>query len=107
MLRSEGYESPQALIRDWALLTCFTGIEQYRAECELFQKKYAMSIEELDLRLHQEKGHEDFEKEDDLADWQFSSNALKWWKENGKIYISDPNIRSDDMVLAKSDKRVW
>jgi len=34
-------------------------------------------MEEFAFRLHQEKGHEDFEKEDDLADWQFSYEALK------------------------------
>ncbi|MBU0734545.1 MAG: hypothetical protein KJ573_08295 [Proteobacteria bacterium] len=56
-------------------------VEQYKAECHFFQKKYGMSMEEFESRLHEEKGYEDFEKEDDLADWQFSLETLRWWEE--------------------------
>jgi len=40
-------------------------------------------MEELEFRLHEEKGCEDFEKEDDMTDWQFPLEALKWWE--GKV----------------------
>jgi len=43
-----------------------------------------MSMKEFEFRLHQEKGYEDFEKEDDIADWQFSFQALKWWEGKAK-----------------------
>jgi len=83
VLFSEGYDSRKALTKDWALLFSLSRVEQYRAECEFFQKKYGMSMKEFEFRLHQEKGYEDFEKEDDIADWQFSFQALKWWE--GKV----------------------
>lgn len=34
-------------------------------------------MEEFESRFHGEKGHEDFEKKDDLTDWQFSLESLK------------------------------
>ncbi|MBU0988895.1 MAG: hypothetical protein KJ823_01780 [Proteobacteria bacterium] len=78
---SERYDTPKAFIKDLALMLPLSRVEQYRAECEFFQKKYAMSMEEFESRLHEEKGYEDFEKEDDLADWQFSLETLRWWEE--------------------------
>jgi hypothetical protein len=84
VLFSDGYESSKLLIRDWALLACLARIEEYRAECELFQKRHGMSMREFESCLHEEKGHEDFKKEDKLANWQFSSNALKWWEEKAR-----------------------
>lgn len=65
----EGYDSIKAVIRDWAFFVSLSRVEQYKAECDFFQKKYGMSMEEFEFRLHQEKGYENFEKEDDLADW--------------------------------------
>ena len=41
-------------------------------------------MEEYESRLHKEKSCEDFEKEDDIADWQFSLEPLKWWEEKAK-----------------------
>jgi hypothetical protein len=84
VLFSDGYESSKVLIRDWALLACLARIEEYRAECEFFQKKHGMSMRESESCLHEEKGHEDFKKEDDLADWQFSLETLEWWEEKAR-----------------------
>ncbi len=36
VLFSEGYDSPSALLRDWAVIVSLSRIEQYRAECEFF-----------------------------------------------------------------------
>ena len=41
-------------------------------------------MEEFESCLHQEDENENFEKHDDLTDWQFSLEALKWWKEKAK-----------------------
>jgi len=84
VLFSEGYDSSKAFITDWALLISLSRVEQYKAECDLFQKKYGMNLEEFEFCLHREKGHEDFEKEEDLADWQFSLQTMKWWQEKVK-----------------------
>ena len=81
VLLREGYGSPQTLIKDWALIAALSRVEQYRAECDFFQNKHGMTMEEFESHLHKEKGREDFEKEDDLNDWEFSFNALSWWEQ--------------------------
>ena len=84
VLFSEGYDSPSALIRDWALIVSLSRVEQYRSECDFFQNKYGMTMEDFESHLNEERGHEDFEKEDDMAACQFSLEALKWWEEKVK-----------------------
>jgi hypothetical protein len=45
VLLREGYGSPHALIKDWVLIVALSKVEQYRAECDFFQKKYGMTME--------------------------------------------------------------
>ena len=80
VLLEEGYTSADELFRGWALLTALSRVDQYRAECERFEGKYGVSLAEFERSLHAEQGREDFEKEDDLADWMFATAALKWWE---------------------------
>jgi len=84
ILVGEGYSSPDELIRDWALITALSKVEQYRAECEFFRRKYGMELEEFESLLRERKGQEDFEKEEDLEDWEFAASALKWWEKKLK-----------------------
>ena len=80
LLRREGYSSQSELMQDWALLLALSRLEQYRAECEYLERKYGMQPDEFEKLIHGEKGREDFEQEEDLEDWEFCLNALKWWK---------------------------
>ncbi|NJN99398.1 MAG: hypothetical protein HC875_37530 [Anaerolineales bacterium] len=80
VLLEEGYHSTDELARDWALMVALARLEQYQAECEFFEKKYNLPWEQFDRLVHREKGHEDFEQEEDIEDWEFSANALKWWQ---------------------------
>ncbi len=80
VLLEEGYNSTDELARDWALMVALSRLEQYQAECDFFKKKYHMSLEQFEHLAHQKKGHEDFEQEADIEDWEFSTNALKWWQ---------------------------
>jgi len=84
VLLREGYGSPHALIKDWALIVALSKLEKYRAECDFFQKKYGTTLEDFEAQLHRERGQEDFEKEDDINDWEFSLEALKWWEKKIK-----------------------
>ena len=84
ILLKEGYSSPDELIKDWSLITALSKIEQYKGECKFFEKKYGMNLEEFENFLHKEKGKEDFEKEEDIEDWEFSLNALRWGGEKVK-----------------------
>ena len=80
----EGYGSPTALMKEWALIVALSKVEQYKVECDFFQKKYGMTMEDFESRLRGERGREDFEKEDDMNDWEFSLEALKWWEKKIK-----------------------
>jgi hypothetical protein len=71
VLLEEGYNSTDELVRDWALLVALSRLEQYQAECEFFEKKHNMSLEQ-------------FGQEEDIEDWEFSCNALKWWQAKAK-----------------------
>ena len=80
VLLEEGYNSTDELVRDWALMMALSRQEQYRAECEFFERKHHKSFEQFERLAHQKKGHEDFEQEEDIEDWEFSTTALKWWQ---------------------------
>ncbi len=79
VLLKEGYFSGERLIRDQALLIALSKIEQYKAECDYYEHKYGSLIDDFEAALRAERGKEDFQKEEDLDDWEFASAALKWW----------------------------
>ncbi|MCK8603307.1 hypothetical protein [Desulfoferrobacter suflitae] len=80
IFQREGYSSKSELMQDWALLVALSRTEQYSAECEFFERKHGMKIDEFERLIHSEKGKEDFELEEDLEDWEFCVSALKWWQ---------------------------
>jgi len=80
ILFKEGYGFPEKFIQDCALMIALSKIEQYRSECDFFEHKYFMKLEKFESDLRQIKGEENFEKEDDLDDWEFAFNAMKWWE---------------------------
>lgn len=81
ILRQEGYNSGEAFIKDSAYLLALAKVEQYRAECEFFERKYGMKLEGFRRSLQDTKGEEDFGQEEDLEDWEFAQAALNWWQE--------------------------
>jgi hypothetical protein len=81
VLQKEGYRSTDDFMKDWAFFLALSKQDQYRAEIDFFEKKYCMKFMEFDSLLHGEKGKEDFQKEEDAEDWEFSLNALRWWEE--------------------------
>lgn len=80
----EIHNSQHVLDKEGALLVALSKVEQYRAECDFFQKKYGMTMEDFESHLHGERGSENFEKENDMDDWEFSLEALKWWEKRIK-----------------------
>jgi hypothetical protein len=81
VLLREGYRSSDDFMRDWALILALSKLERYRAEIDFFEKKYRMTFQEFESLLHDKKGQEDFQKEEDVEDWEFSISALSWWEE--------------------------
>lgn len=80
VLLEEGYRSTEELLRSWALMTAMSRLEQYRAESELFERKYRGTFTAVEHAVHTTKGQEDFEQEKDLEDWEFAERALAWWQ---------------------------
>ena len=81
VLSREGFNSMETFAHDWAYIMSLSKLEQYKAEVEYFETKYGIAFVEFDILVHKEKGKEDFKKEEDLEDWEFAVNALKWWQE--------------------------
>ena len=83
ILAQEGYSSSEDFARDMSICIALARKEQYKAECEFFERKYGMSLGQLEQILHTLRNVEDFNKEEDLEDWGFASAALRWWE--GKL----------------------
>ena len=80
VLLEEGYRSTDELLRSWALMTAMSRLEQYRAEGELFERKYRGTFTVVEHAVHTTKGQEDYEQEHDLEDWEFAEKAMAWWQ---------------------------
>jgi len=65
-------------------MTALSKRDKFQAECDFFKNKYNMSFEDFDNDLHKTKGKEDFRKEEDIEDWEFALNALKWWSSKAR-----------------------
>jgi len=76
-------QSESVIMHGHVLLTTLAKLSRYEAECELFKKKYGVSLIEFQERLGRNQT-EDFSEEDDLMDWEFAEAALKWWKGQAK-----------------------
>ena len=80
ILFEDGYLSSDDVLRDWAVMIALSRIDQFKAETENFENKYKKSLEIYEKDIHAVKGKEDFEKENDLEDWEFARKALIWWE---------------------------
>jgi hypothetical protein len=81
ILFEDGYSSSDDLLKDWSRFVALSRIEQYRAEKEAFEQRYGLSLAAFENEIHAHKGLEDFEKEENLEDWEFTCKALIWWED--------------------------
>jgi hypothetical protein len=84
ILLEDGYSSSDDALKDWSVMIALSRIDQFRAEKESFENKYKKSFESYEKDLRAVKGTEDFEKENDLEDWEFACKALTWWEDKLK-----------------------
>jgi len=45
-----------------------------------------MTMEEFEFYIHGDRGSENFEEKDNINDWKFSLEVLKWWEKKSKRY---------------------
>ncbi len=86
ILIEEAYSSSEKMLEDVYFLHTLSKKEQYKAEIEFFEKKYGVRLSEFKKKLRNVRGRENFNKEDDLEDWEFAANALKWWTKKAKEF---------------------
>lgn len=72
--------SPLGILKNYALSFVNGKIHKYDAEKSYFEKKYGQSLEELRRKIDAMENEENFEWEDDLNDWEFAVENLKYWK---------------------------
>ncbi|MBE7447223.1 MAG: hypothetical protein HS132_19250 [Planctomycetia bacterium] len=72
--------SPLGILKNYALSFVNGKIQKYDAEKSYFEKKHGQSLEELRRKIDAMENEENFEWEDDLNDWEFAVENLKYWK---------------------------
>lgn len=72
--------SPVGLLKNYALNLVNSKIHKYEAEKSCFEKKYGQSLEDFRRKVDAIENEENFEWEDDLNDWEFAVENLKYWK---------------------------
>lgn len=74
------YTSLEEAGKDMIYLQAESKISEYESEVERLQEKYGASFEEIEKRVQEVTGEEDFETEDDLMAWRFAKESLRYWK---------------------------
>ncbi len=76
--------SPVGLLENYALNLVYSKIHKYEAENMYFEKKYGCVFEEFKHKVESVKNEENFEWEDDLVDWEFAAENLKYWQKKAQ-----------------------
>ncbi len=72
--------SPVGLLKNYALNIVCGKIHKYEIKNVCFEKKYGQSLEEFRRKIDVVENEENFEWEDDLKDWEFAIENIKYWK---------------------------
>jgi len=78
-LHQLGFASPDVALNEITLLSAANQLAQFREECARFEKKYRMSLAQLERQLKQRRGQESFALEEDLMAWQFAHDGVEYW----------------------------
>ncbi|MBD3341449.1 MAG: hypothetical protein GF353_20250 [Candidatus Lokiarchaeota archaeon] len=88
--QSDGMNSEEAL-KEVSLLIALSKRDKYRMECQHFEKKYKMNLNDFEKHLHTNSNAEDYDKENDLDDWEFAVSSLNWWQKRIEELLNDSN----------------
>jgi hypothetical protein len=73
--------SPLVVLNNYAKAHIQSKIQKYEAENSLLVNKYGLSFEEFRFKIEKETNVENFSVEEDLLDWQFIIENLRYWKD--------------------------
>lgn len=77
---NEMHISPLNILREYAISTIYSKIGKYESESHLFEKKYKCSFEQFKKKVESMENKENFQWEDDLMDWEFAFENIKYWQ---------------------------
>lgn len=78
LLRELTIKNATDIIKDYAMTEILCKISDFSQEIEHFQKKYGRSLEIF--KTAYEADEEDFEKYDDLMEWEFAAQGKEYWE---------------------------
>jgi hypothetical protein len=81
--------SPVSLLKNYALNLVYGKIHKYEAESRYFEKKYSCSFAEFKHKAENMLDEENFEWEDDLMDWEFADENLRYWQKKAQDIQSE------------------
>ena len=67
------------IIKDYAMTEILCKISDFSQEAFSFQKKYGQTLAEA--KISYESGEEDFERYDDLMEWEFATQGKEYWEQ--------------------------
>ena len=76
--------SPIGVLKNYALNVVQGKVQKYEAENKHFEKKYGCLFEKFKKKNQDLKNQEVFEEDDDLLDWEFACENLKYWRKKAK-----------------------
>ena len=79
------FSSHETAAWEVSLTVALSKVSSYERECAHFRRKYDQPLEAFQKSLEAMRGHEDFTREDDLADWEFAEGALQLWQKRVEI----------------------
>lgn len=76
--------SPMGLLKNYALTLIHGKIHKYEVENMHFEKKYGCTFEEFRHKVEGMRNEENFEWDDDLMDWEFAVENIKYWQKKAQ-----------------------
>ncbi|PIQ94176.1 MAG: hypothetical protein COY75_03815 [Nitrospirae bacterium CG_4_10_14_0_8_um_filter_41_23] len=76
--------SPAGLLKNYALNLVYGKIQKCEAENIFFEKKYGCTLREFKQKIKKMKNEENFEWEDDLMDWEFAVENVRYWQKKAQ-----------------------
>ena len=68
--------NPENALKEYVTLDLLNKRDKYLSQIKAFESKYRAQFNEVEKKTHDKKNEEDFQKEEDLMEWEFAINSL-------------------------------
>ncbi len=68
--------NPESALKEYVTLELLNKRDKYFSQIKAFESKYRAQFKEVEKQTHNKKNEEDFQKEEDLMEWEFAINSL-------------------------------